>query len=235
MPWWETKWRSNNHSRAEFCAWETDQFVLFLQQHKSLIYISSCVSHTETQQYFGRKSCGWAVFCCCFEASQWPSCLLNESPVIPFTLVCLSAPSNNKSQPATEIWISPPKFSQFLSVFLFCFFSFPFSVDRSVWFRGPLLWQFCSAVTSVIDRTMCHKAGDLCSWKYIICNFSWVNIAGSLVKQRDKLFWERKCCLSFLKAGKKFPSTSGTHKVLSRLPNNESTVEEAGPEMDHVL
>lgn len=34
-----------------------------------------------------------------------------------------------------------------------------------------------------------------CSWKYIICSFSCVNIAGSLVKQGDKLSWERKCCL----------------------------------------
>lgn len=56
---------------------------------------------------------------------------------------------------------------------------------------------------------MCHRAAEWCSWKYIICNFSCVNIAGSLVKQRDKLFWERKCCLLFWKQGKKFPSTPG--------------------------
>ena len=79
----------------------------------------------------------------------------------------------------------------------------------------------------MIDRSMCHGGGECCSWKYIICNFSWVNIAGSLVKQRDELFWERKCCLSFLQAGKK-------HAVLSRVLNNGSTVVE-GAVLDHVL
>lgn len=91
----------------------------------------------------------------------------------------------------------------FVSLLLFPFFLPSFSIAYSVWLRVSLLWRFCSVVTSVIDRTMCHEAGEQCSWKYIICNFSWVNIAGSLVKQRDKLFWERKCCLSFLKAEKK--------------------------------
>lgn len=141
--------------------------------------------------------------CCCSEASQWPSCLLNESPVIPFTLVCISAPSNNKSQPVKEIWISPHKVSQPLSPFslshsLLCVLSLSPSLSSPFpLLRVSLCGLLCSVLPRVIGRTMCHGVGEQCSWKYIICNFSWVNIAGSLVKQRDKLFWERKCCLSF--------------------------------------
>lgn len=93
---------------------------------------------------------------------------------------------------------------------------------------------FCTVGLSLIDRTMCHGEAEYCSWKYIICNFSWVNIAGSLVNQRDKLFWERKCCLSFLIAGKEFSPTPGNDKVLSRVLNNGSTVAE-GAVVDHVL
>lgn len=118
--------------------------------------------------------------------------------------------------------------SQPLSVSLHLFSFFPsLSVAFSVWLRVSLVSRSCSVVASVIDGAMCHRAGEKCSWKYIICNFSWVNIAGSLVKQRDKLFWERKCCLSFLKAGKKSFLQLLENVVLSRLSNNESTDEEA--------
>lgn len=81
--------------------------------------------------------------------------------------------------------------------FLLFSFSVSFlSVAFSVWWvRVSLLWQVCFVVTRVIDRTVCLRATEWCSWKYISCNFSCVNIAGSLVKQRDKWYWERKCCL----------------------------------------
>ena len=133
-------------------------YVFFLQQHNNLLDLSVCVSHTETQQYFGRKSCGWAVLCCCSEASQRPSCLLNERPVIPFTLMCISAPSNNKSQPAKEIWISPQKISQPFSYFLS--FSPSLLLSLSLSLSLSLAEGFCSVLVGVIDSTMCHRAGE---------------------------------------------------------------------------
>lgn len=87
-------------------------------------------------------------------------------------------------------WVALPL--TFLFSFSVSFLSFAFSVW---WVRVSLLWQVCFVVTNVIDRTVCLRATEWCSWKYIICNFSCVNIAGSLVKKRDKWFWERKCCL----------------------------------------
>lgn len=97
-------------------------------------------------------------------------------------------------------WVSLPL--TFLFSFSVSFLSVAFSVW---WVRVSLLWQVCFVVTSVIDRTVCLRATEWCSWKYIICNFSCVNIAGSLVKQREKWFWERKCCL-FWKQKKSFLS-----------------------------
>lgn len=146
--------------------------------------------------YFGEKSCGWAAFCCCFGALQWPSCLLNESSVIPFILLCSSANQPRKYELVPTRFLSSSLFLWFFSLSIFV-------CSLLHLFEGFSTLAVRSVETSVIDRTMCHGGGECCSWRYIICNFRWVNIAGSLVKQRDKLFWERKCCLSFLKARKK--------------------------------
>lgn len=45
------KMEIKNHCRAIFCAWQTDQFVLFLQQHNNLIHLRYYIAHTE--HYFG--------------------------------------------------------------------------------------------------------------------------------------------------------------------------------------
>lgn len=89
------------------------------------------------------------LFCCCLEALRRPSCLLNESPVIPLTLVCISARSNNKSQPAEEIWIRFPSPSHSVSPFSH-FLSFQLFLLLSVWLRVSLFWRFlfcCSWLT----------------------------------------------------------------------------------------
>lgn len=95
---------------------------------------------------------------------------------------------NDKNQPAEETGISPHKIS------------FRFSLQLSVVVASVAL-----AVLLCCNRRDWQDHVPWCSWKYIICNFSWVNIAGSLVKQRDELFWERKCCVCFVKAGKALP------------------------------
>ncbi|MEQ2226165.1 hypothetical protein ILYODFUR_024741 [Ilyodon furcidens] len=91
-------------------------------------------------------------------------------------------------------------FSAVIFIFLHFLYNLPHLCEQ---FTGT-----SALLKSLIDSTMCYGGRGCCSWKYIICNFSWVNIAGSLVKRGDKLFWEKKYCPFFLKAGKKFASTS---------------------------
>lgn len=91
----------------------------------------------------------------------------------------------------------------------------------------------------LIGRHMCRMAAE-CSWKYIICSLGWVNIAGRLVNPRDRLFWERKCCLSLHKKvfsswmrpflylwNKEFPVLSLTHQkhvLVLKLPHLICTI-----------
>lgn len=171
----------NRQNGAQISTIEQDSLLdwsiwFVFQLHNNLIVLSSWV--LETEQYYGMKSCGWAILSC-FEASQWPSCLLNESTVIPFTLVCSFVHFNNKSQPAREIWFSPQKAYQHF---------FP-----SMFLGSPCPSHFLLLV-EVFTLLAVLLFCNLCDWQdhvpqgwgvdFIICNFSWVNIAGSLVKQR---------------------------------------------------
>lgn len=106
----------------------------------------------------------------------WASCRPNESLAIPFSLWPFYH-SQQQKPPPKEMWISP---KGLLATFF-----------------GSIKVSFSFLCTRrLIGRNMCHMAA-VCSWKYIICSFGWVNIAESLVNSRDRLFWERKCCLPF--------------------------------------
>lgn len=100
--------------------WTTEE-LSFDQSWSIGLNVFDDVCHADIQQCFGRRCRGWAVFCCFFEVLRWPSCLPNESSVIPFILVCIS----NKSQRAKRMRISlhksSPVFSALISV-LFQFF-----------------------------------------------------------------------------------------------------------------